>query len=164
MRSKDLSQIISISLALISLLVCLFLWGQLSGFEKGYFYGMFKDVPQTRFSGVGETNYFHAMNFWYLIIAVGFFVYVIGSYLKPLFISSIVCILSLSIVIYPFWDMLEYKNEVLTISSHYRNDSWLNISIYFDWFLLLAAIILMFIQFTRMINNSRTEIKAINIG
>ncbi len=120
MRSKDLSQIISISLALISLLVCLFLWGQLSGFEKGYFYGMFKDVPQTRFSGVGETNYFHAMNFWYLIIAVGFCAYVIGSYLKPLFISSIVCILLLSVVIYPFWDMLHYKNEVLTISSRYQ--------------------------------------------
>ncbi len=47
MRSKDLLQIISVSLALISLFVCLFLWGQLSGFEKGYFYGMFKDVSQT---------------------------------------------------------------------------------------------------------------------
>lgn len=163
MRSKDLLQIISISLALISLFVCLFLWGQLSGFEKGYFYGMFKDVSQTKFSGIGETNYFHAMNFWYLIIAIGFCGYIAGKYLKPLFISSIVCILSLSVVIYPFWDMLHYKNEVLTISSHYRDNSWLNISIYFDWFLLLATVILLFFQFIIMINNSKTGIKAIEI-
>lgn len=147
MRSKDLLQIISVSLALISLGICLFFWGQLSGFEKGYFYGMFQEIPQTGFSG-GGTNYFHAINFWYLIIAVGFCVYVIGKYLKPLFISSIVCVLSLGIVIYPFWDMFQYKNEVLNISSHYRNDSWLNISIYFDWFLLIATVILMLIQFT----------------
>lgn len=154
----------SISLALISLLVCLLLWGQLSGFEKGYFYGMFKEVSQTGFSGVGETNYFHALNFWYLIIAGSFFVYVLGSYLKPLFISSIVCLSSLIVAIYPFWDMLQYKNDVLTTSSHYRNESWLNVSIYFDWFLLLAVIILIFAQFTRMINSSRIDIKTINIS
>ncbi len=58
MRNKDLVKIISITLALVSLVTCLFIWGQVSGFEKGYLYGVFQNPPQTGWSGVGERNFF----------------------------------------------------------------------------------------------------------
>jgi len=56
--------------------------------------------------------------------------------------------------------MLQYKNEVLRISGHYRDAFWLENSLYFDWFLLFATVILMFIQFT-MIITSKIDIETI---
>ena len=150
MKNRNLLKIASIILALVSLAIGLFFWGELSGFEKGYFYGIFQNPPQTG-TVVFTFNHFQSINIWYFIITVGFCVYIIGKFLKPLLVSSSICILSLSIVFYPFWDMLQYKNEMLNVSHHYREDFWFNISIYFDWFLLFATIILMFTQFTLFI-------------
>lgn len=150
MGNKDLLKIISIALALVSLAACLFIWGQLSGFEKGYFYEVFLSPPSTGFSSSGP-NFFQSINQWYFIIAIGFFIYSIGKFLKSLVLSTIICILSLSAGLYPFWDMISYKREVLAMKTKFSYDYWLNNSIYFDWFILFAAIILIFVQVTLFI-------------
>ncbi len=155
----------SIALALVSLISCIFIWGQVSGFEKGYLSGVLYSTeliePKISFSG-GGFSIFDRLNNWYFIITIGFCIYIIGKFLKPLIVSSAVCLLSLSIALYPFSDMLFYKSNVLSISNHNRDDYWLNISIYFDWFLLLAAVVLMFIQFvlviTRKLDNETFKI------
>ncbi len=162
MKNREVVKITSIALALISMAVCLFIWGRLSGFEKGYFYGVFQALPQTGWSGVGERNYFQFMNMSYFIIAFGFCIYIVGKFLKPLVVSSTVCILALSISIYPFWDMFAYKNEILSMKSIPSYYPWLNSSIYFDCFLLFTAVILIFIQITlfitRELNTERFKI------
>jgi nitrogen fixation-related uncharacterized protein len=36
MKNKELVKMTSIALALVSLISCIFIWGQVSGFEKGF--------------------------------------------------------------------------------------------------------------------------------
>ena len=146
MKSKSSVRTISIILALVSIGICLVFWGLVSGLEKGYFYGVFQDPPHMGFA-VHAPNFFSVTNTWYFIIAIGFSVYIIGKFLKSLIASTIVCILSLSVALYPFWDMYFYKREVLGIETRFSYDYWLRISTYFDWFLFCTAIVLMIMQF-----------------
>ncbi len=59
--------------------------------------------------------------------------------------------------------MLSYKNVILAMKHKSPYDYWLNNSIYFDWFLLIATAILIFIQFTIVIINKKTDIETIKI-
>jgi hypothetical protein len=165
MKNKELVKITSIALALVSLTICIFIWGQVSGLEKGYLSGVLypyqPTTPEISFSG--GLSIFDRLNNWYFIITVGFCIYIIGKFLKSLIVSTAVCFLSLSIALYPFLDMLLYKNQILSISGYWKDNYWLNISIYFDWYLLIAALILMFIQFLLVITRKlKTETFKIN--
>lgn len=145
MKNKDLVNVIPISLALFSVGICLFIWGQVSGLEKGYFYGVFQSPPYTGVIAHGP-NFFQSINIWYFIIAVGFCIYIVGKFLKSRTASNAICMLSLSVGIYPYWNMFSYKNEVLAMKTKFSYEYWLNNSIYFDWFLLFAVTILMIMQ------------------
>jgi hypothetical protein len=149
MKNKELVKMISVTLGSFSLAACFLIWGLLSGFEMGYFYGVFQDPPSNGFGAHGP-NFFQSINIWYFIIGVGFCIYIIGESIKPLVASSAVCILSLIVSIYPYWDMLSFKKEILSMQDKFSYDYWLNNSIYFDWCLLFTSIILMFIQFTKV--------------
>ncbi len=135
MKNNNLVKVASIILASVSICICLFIWGKVSGFEYGYFYGVFQNPPSTFFNASGP-NFFQEINKWYFIITVGFCIYIIGKLLKSLAVSSIICILSLSVGFYPYWDMLSYKKEILAMETKFPYDYWLNKSVYFDWFLL----------------------------
>jgi hypothetical protein len=162
MKNKNLVKVISISLALFSIGICLFIWGQVSGLEKGYFYGVFQSPPYTGIIAHGP-NFFQSINIWYFIIAVGFCVYIVGKFLKSWTASNSVCILSLCAGIYPYWDMFSYKKEVLAMKTKFSYEYWLNNSIYFDWFLLFAAIILMIVQ-VNLIMTRKVHIETFKIN
>src|SRR5688500_15168074 len=148
MKDKDLLKILSIAFSFFGLVTCLYIWGQLSGFEKGYFYGVFytKQPDPNIIGSYFGSDIFEHINNWYFTITFGFSVYMIGKCLKSMMLSSIVCIVSLCIALYPFFDMLVYKT-----TDHYGIKQWVNNSIYFDCFLLFTVIILMFIQFNLII-------------
>lgn len=152
MKIKESVRITSAVFAWILLGLCMLVWGKLSGFEKGYFYGVFQNPPHTGFSGDGP-NFFQTVNCWYFLISVCLIIYIIAIFLKPLIVSSFVCLSSLSVAIYPFWDSFSIKYGILAMESKFSYDYWLKISVYIDWFCLIGIIILMLIQFTSVISN-----------
>ena len=164
MRNKDLVKTISITLAIVSLVTCLFIWGQISGFEKGYLYGLIQNPPRIEgISGQGGTNFFQVINTWYLITVLGFCAYIIGKCLKPLVVSSIICMVSLSVVILPLFNILQYKYDFLPVTRPGSDVFWLNNSIYFDWFFLFATVTLMFVQIT-LINTRKLDTETLKIN
>ncbi len=164
MRNKDLVKIISITLALVSLFTCLFIWGELSGFEKGYFYGFIQNPPHIEgISGNDGTNFYQIINITYFIISIGFCAYVTGKLLKSPVLSNIVCIVSLSLVTYPLFNILLYKNDFLPFNGSGSRVFWLNNSIYFDWFFLFATVILLLIQLI-LINTRKLNAETLKIN
>lgn len=137
MSNKESVRIISVSLASVSFVTCLVIWWLLNSFEPPY------RIPF--FSSSGR-DFFHSINTWYFIIGVGFFIYISCEFLKLSVVSNAISILSLCVGMYPHWNMLSYKKEILSMETKFPYNYWLNNSIYFDWFLLCASIILMFIQ------------------
>jgi hypothetical protein len=163
MRNEDLVKIISITLALVSLITCLFIWGQISGFEKGYLYGVIQSPPRIEGISGQEVNFFQIINSIYLIISLGFCAYIIGKFLKSLVISSVICMVSLSVVVIPLYDILRYKNDFLPVTRPGSDVFWLNNSIYFDWFFLFATVTLMFVQIT-LINTRKLDTETLKIN
>jgi hypothetical protein len=164
MRNKDLVKIISITLALVSLFTCLFIWGELSGFEKGYFYGFIQNPPHIEgISGNDGTNFYQIINITYFIISIGFCAYVTGKFLKSSVISNIVCMASLSIVTYPLFNILLYKNDFLPVKGPGSHVFWRNISIYFDCFFLFATVILLLIEII-LINTRKLSTETLKIS
>ncbi len=161
MKGKDCVKITSVILALFSIGICVFIWGQVSGFEKGYFYGVFSPPPSTGFSASGP-NFFQEINILYFILAVGFCIYSIGNLLKPSALSSTIRLLSLIVPIYPLWRTLSFKKEVLAMETKFSYDYWLNNSIYFDYLLLFIASILILFQVALIISN-KLDIEKIDI-
>ena len=148
----------SVSLASLSVCVCLYVWGQLSGLEKGYFYGVFIPAPQPETAVYGH-DFYQTVNIWYCFITAGFCVYAAGRLLlSNAGFSNAVCILALSVGLYPFRDMFIYKKGIIDFDLLYRSSSlpyfqWLKLSVYFDWFLLSAALILLIAQVILMITS-----------
>lgn len=164
MKYKNALKIKSFVIALISLSICLYLWGQINGFEQGYTSGVFNEYPHVSEVkiAVHGPNFFDVMNQWYLIIISGFSLYIISNFLKPLAISSTLCILSLAVIIASSLQIISFKNEILDMEYKFPYDYWLNNSIYFDWSCLFTAITLMFIQ-VAIIIISKFDIEKIKI-
>ena len=164
MRNKDLVKIISITLALVSLFTCLFTWGELIGFEKGYFFGFIQNPPHIKgISGNDGTNSNQIFGITYFIISIGFCAYITGKFLKSSVLSNIVCIVSLSLVTYPLFNILLYKNGFLPVKGPCSHVFWLNISIYFDCFFLISTVILLLIQIN-LINTRKLNTETLKIN
>ncbi|MCY7347864.1 MAG: hypothetical protein LH614_16830 [Pyrinomonadaceae bacterium] len=150
MKYKQVLKVISFVLGLISLSICLYLLGQLNGFEQGYISGVFNEYPHVsdsslRFSS-GGPNFFEFTSQGYLLMVVGISVYLYCNFLKPAAISIALCIFSLAIVFVALWRIIPFKNEILAMEYKFSYDYWLNNSIYSDWFCLFTAVILLLIQ------------------
>ena len=168
MKNKDILKIISLALASISFIICLLLWGETSGFRQGY--GAAIDIESinqisANFSAHGP-NFFEFLIRRYCIIALSIYVYIIGRVTKIEILSHIICVSSLGMVIYQYWQMLQYKKDVLDNSSHllpYK--TWLLNSVWLDWFcsfivalLLIVQVIILFSQFLRRNNRGNLKI------
>lgn len=156
--------------AWILLGLCLLVWGKVSGFEKGFFYGVFQDPPSfsspsgLSFSG-GGPDFFQTINCWYFLIAACLSIYIIATFLKPMIVSCVICLLSLTIAAYPFWDSFNLKYGIIAMKANFPYDYWLKISVYFDWFCLIGIMILMLIQFISLISNkSETKLNSLYIS
>ncbi len=152
MESKESIRITLAAFAWILLGLCLFIWGKVSGFEEGFFYGVFRPPPPTRFSADGP-NFYQTVNCWYFLIAVCLSIYIIATFLKPLALSCVICLFSLAVAVYPFWHSFKFKYGILEMKANFPYDYWLKISVYFDWFCLVGIMILMLIQFISIISN-----------
>jgi hypothetical protein len=153
-KNRKLLNTISISFALISIGVCLTIWGLVSGFEKGYFYGMFTDLPDYGFSTDG-TNFYQFINTSYFTILLGLCSYTAGKFIRSHTISNFICLVSLSVALYPFWDMYFFKREILPIGYYYVSYGyWLGVSVYFDWFVLFVVLSLLITQVFLLLDGS----------
>ena len=133
----------AIAISLLS--VSIFFWAQLSGLERGFFYGVFEDPPNQGFAADGP-NYYQSLNVFYFWMSVCVGICLSASFVKNKFIR-VVCILLLAFVTISTWNNLEYKNAVVALrSGFYFPYPWLKTSIYFDWYCLLAAAALLFIE------------------
>ena len=125
----------------------------MSGLEKGYFYGVFADPGNYGFSD--GWNFYQFINTSYFTIVLGLCFYIAGKFIRSQTITNYVCILSLSIALYPFWDMYFVKREILPVGYFYvPYGYWLGISVYFDWVLLFVVLSLLIIQIFLMIDSS----------
>lgn len=137
------SRVLATILALASLAVCVLNWSELSGLEYGYFYGVFANPPSSGFSG-DSPNYFQSINIWYFVIVICLLIYLIAKLLKPPVVSLILCISALSVSVFPLWNMLGFKYEVLEMHSPYY--PWLSNSIQLDVLCAAAISITIFIE------------------
>lgn len=146
MKRRHFINIVPIILALGSIGTCVIFWGLVSGFERGYFYGVFHNPPPTPGIAVHGPNFFQQINIWYFTVFVGLCGYIFGKLFKPLVVSTVICVFSLSVALYPFWDMYFYKREVLEIDYPFSYTYWLRVSTYFDWLMICTVIALMLFQ------------------
>ena len=148
-KAKSWMQVGSIILTIVAVALCLIDWFQVSGYKYGYFYGVFKDPPMNGFSADGP-NYYQSINTWYFVISLCLLVFLSGKIARWAVASNIICIVALCVSIFPFWNMLDFKTDVL---SRFNSYNWLSISIYLDWFCLVAIITLLFFEILLMISN-----------
>lgn len=147
------SKVASIIIAAVSLVVSIFMWAQLSGFEYGFFYGVFQNPPNNGFSADGP-NYYQSLNIWYFWVSLCLSVVIIAKFFRHAIIGGVICIPLLAFSTVSIWNMTEFKKLVIEV----RGDSftwfdpypWLNSSLYSDWFCLFALIILLVFEILMM--------------
>lgn len=134
-------------IATVCIVLCFLNWTWLSGLEYGYFYGVFSDPPTYGLAAHGP-NYFQSMNIWYLVIILCFLVYLAASF-RQATDGFVIRIAALCVAIYPYFNMLSFKYDVI-VNSGRRDYSWLQNSIYVDVFCLVAIVVLMCIEIFRL--------------
>jgi hypothetical protein len=146
-------KVASIAIAAVSLVVSIFMWAQLSGIEYGFFYGVFQDPPNSGFAAHGP-NYYQSLNIWYFWISLCLSIVIIAKFFRHTIIGGVISILLLAFSAISTWNMTEYKQLVIEVRGDsfalYNPYPWLNSSIYFDWLLLFAFIVLLVIEISTM--------------
>ena len=131
--------VLAVFIAAACMFLCFLNWTLLSGLEYGYFYGVFRDPPTSGLVAHGP-NYYQSMNVWYLVITLSFLVYVAARFRQTLY-GFVMRVAALCVAIYPFFNMLYYKYDVMVISQK-RDVSRLQNSIYVDVFCLVSIVVL----------------------
>lgn len=150
MKKENMLKIISWILASMSFAICLFLCGEINGFSQGYNVALHLDEKDVGRFGYHGPNFYDYTSLTYSIIALCFYIYIISRAAKEKTLSHIISILTLVIIIYQYWQILQFKKEIFV----YRSFSsipynyWLLKSIQFDWFCLVITIILLIVQIT----------------
>ena len=139
----------SIAISAVLLAVSIFMWAQLSGFEYGFFYGVFQNPPSRGFAEHGAPNYYQSLNGWYLSICVCLSFVLITKFFRYRVASGVISILLLAFITISAWNMIDYKTYILPSSHSYLwsdRDWWLTSSIYIDWFCIFAFVVLLVIE------------------
>lgn len=147
--------VLTMGLAVVSLVVCLTDWFHVSGSEYGMFYGVFVDPPSSGFSGDGP-NYYQSINSWYFYISICLVLYLAGKFLGQSLPAVVARIFALCVAVFPFMNMLQWKYLVMTVELDYE---WLETSIYLDWGCLIALVTIMFIEIITLISRNRISKK-----
>ena len=146
-------KVVSIAIAAVSLAAALFLWAQLSGFEYGFFYGVFADPPNNGFAAHGP-NYYQSLNIWYFWVSLCLSVVLIVKFFKHTIIGGVFSILLLAFSAISIWNLTEFKKMVIDVRGDsfawYNPYPWLERSLYFDWFCLSSLIVLLVIEISMM--------------
>ena len=123
------------------------MWANVSGNEYGLFYGVFSDPPFTGMVAHGP-NYYQSINTWYFWISICLVGCLTTKFLRESIILRGTCVLLLLFVLISTWEMLQYKRHVSDIArgSFYHSYPWLESSIYWDWSLLFATVVLLVIE------------------
>jgi hypothetical protein len=155
MKNKDILRIFSCVLASASLIICVFIYGEISGFKQGYDVSFSEQFPGSRimFSGDGP-NFYEYIGEGYAYIAFCFCTYIIGRLLKEKILLHTICIFALGVIIYQYELLLKFKYGVLAIEGEFSYNNWLLNSIPFDWFCLSTALTLLIIQIAILVVNS----------
>ena len=151
---------IPVFLAVVCVCVSLLSWTLVSGLKYGPFYGVFSDPPSSGFAVHGP-NYYQSMNIWYLVITLCFAAYVVLATREGID-GFILRIAVLCIAVYPFFNMLSFKYDVI-VNSGLRDYTWLQNSIYTDVFCLVSIVSIMTIEIFHVLRPSR-QTKGPNLG
>lgn len=127
-------------------------WTLLSGLDYGPFYGVFMDPPSTGFSADGP-NYYQSLNLWYLMITLCFAAYIAFSRRSEID-GFILRVAALCLAIYPFFNMLSFKYDVI-VNSGRLDYRWLQNSIYVDVFCLASIVVLMTIEIMHVLRSPK---------
>lgn len=143
---------ISIGLALTTLIICLILYGEHLGFEKGWeLAGDFwspKTPDSPSFSGgVGPTTYGFLLERYFLIclFLLGFII----SKLKEEISSQIVSTALLCFITYQFWQIYNWYADIIEYMPHYSTDMYFSVlrnSVSFIWLCFIIVLTLFTIQ------------------
>jgi hypothetical protein len=164
MKDQKILKNIQIALASISLSICIFLWGQINGFEQGYIIGFFQEYRDTSVIRFAHgPDFYEEMNRWYVVITLGFLLYIGGALVKKLAVSTVLQVLPFLVIILQYWQMIYWKNKLLAHEYKFPYDYWLQNSIRFDWFCLCVAGSLGIIQIILIINH-RLQIETPNVN
>lgn len=128
---------------------CLFMWGRISGLEKGYLYGVFQAHPSLNGFGWYIDSYQHFNN-WYFYITIGFGIYLVSKLFKPSFVSSVICVLSLAIVFQQHLDMWGYLSYRLFYAARTNDNVWMQNAPYFHLVLFVVVVFLIAAEFFLM--------------
>jgi hypothetical protein len=144
----------SLAIVAVSLAVSMFMWAHLSGFEYGFFYGVFRNPPSDGFAAHGP-NYYQSLNAWYFSISLCLSFVMTAKFFRHTIVSGVLCILLLAFITVSTGEMIEYKNLVIAGLPGYSSlwfdpYPWLNSSIYFDGFCIFAFVVLLVIEIWMM--------------
>lgn len=150
MKNEHALKLLSCGIVFVSLAICLLLYGEISGFNKGYSAAMTFAFPETVASGEfssGGPNFYEYIGGGYVFAAFCYGIYLISGLAKDENVLPYIRIASLGIVIYQYWLMLGFKYRLLLNTEvKYPYDDWLRDSIQLDWFCLISAALLVTIH------------------
>lgn len=148
MNGENLLKIISLAVASISFAISVMLWGEISGFEQGMLAAYnIEDVNNMIKFATHGPNFFEFVIGKYSLIALCFYIYLVGKLIKTEQLSHIFCFLSLGIIVILYWQLFQFKYDI-DDSAVLLYRKWLTKSIKFDWFCFSSALILLIVQGT----------------
>ncbi len=145
MSGKTLLQTTAILLTSISIGICTFLYGQISGFYQGMMAAVPSVIDPAIKFGIHGPNFFDEVATKYSILALSFYICFIGRQIKTVEVSYCLCFLSLAVVLFVYWQLFRIKYGIDDSAALAYRD-WLNTSIRLDWLSCGSAVILLVIQ------------------
>lgn len=150
---REVLKIISLGLASLSFVICLLLWGEISGFKKGFLAAYHvENADNTIKIATSGPNFFEFVIGKYALIALCFYIYLVGKLIKEENSSQFLCILSLVVSIILYLLLLQFKYGI-DDSAVLLYREWLTTSIKFDWFCFFTAVGLLIIQIASLATN-----------
>lgn len=148
---------ISIGFAFIALSICLILFAEHHAFEQGWDLagGFWNSKSQNSLSfsvGTGPTTY-GFLTERYLFIGCFFVIYLVSEFIKKELLSKVICLSSLTVIIYQFWDIYNWYELLIKTFPYYNTDSYfrlINASVPFVWIVFSIVIALLIMQTTNL--------------
>jgi hypothetical protein len=145
---------VSICLALIALILCLWLWFEHNAFD------MQMKIRLTAFSiGNGPSTYGFLAD-TYFFVACLLLTFVIGKLIRPKIMSFTVATSSLCLIIFQFWEIKKWYSFIINTFPYYNNDpdfELLRNSVLFVCVCFSVALILFIIQLITMFSSQENQ-------
>jgi hypothetical protein len=133
------STLISLLIAVSVIALCTFSWAVVSGTEYGFFYGVFTNPPTNGFAAHGP-NYYQEHNLWYFKIIVFMMIFVAVKIVSARIGALISVLLVINLVL--LWNMILFKNEILSLEVCCGYYPWLRTSVTYDGIAITGTFVL----------------------